>query len=155
MLATEKLQFITPASTSTSMSARQVCRLTRRAGKETIETQYAITGVSREPAGASQLLTRWRGHRDIENRLHWVRDTAYREDQCRVCVGTTAHNLESFRISAISLLRLDGVTNITAQLRQNAYQVTQLLAKNELPFCPYKTWNLLVKLSVGSYNLNI
>jgi hypothetical protein len=32
---------------------------------------------------ARQLLTWWRHHWDTENRLHWVRDTASREDHCR------------------------------------------------------------------------
>lgn len=85
--------------------------------------------MSRERADARQLLTWWRGHWDIENRLHWVRDTAYREDQCRVRDGTAAHNLATFRNAAINLLRLNGITNITAALRQNAYQVTHLLTK--------------------------
>ena len=110
----------------------QVCRLTRRTlrdGKETIETQYAVTSVSRGRADARQLLTWWRQHWDIENRLHWVRDTAFREDHCRVSNGTAAHNLAAFRNAAINLLRLQGTNNITAALRQNAYQITNLLTK--------------------------
>ena len=110
----------------------QVCRLTRRTrrdGKETIETQYAITSVSRDRADARQLLTWWRQHWDIENRLHWVRDTAFREDHCRVGHSNAAHNLAAFRNAAINLLRLQGATNITAALRQNAYRIDQLLSK--------------------------
>jgi hypothetical protein len=61
--------------------------------------------------------------------MHWVRDTAYREDHCRVRDGTAAQNLAAFRNAAINHLRLYGITNITAALRQNAYQVHQLLTK--------------------------
>ena len=110
----------------------QVCRLTRRTRRgdqETVETQYAITSVDRDRADARQLLTWWRHHWDIENRLHWVRDTAFREDHCRVIQGTAAHNLAAFRNAAINVLRLQNTPNITAALRQNAYQVHRLLTK--------------------------
>ena len=110
----------------------QICRLTRRTwrkGEESIEIQYAITSVSRDRADARQLLTWWRRHWDIENRLHWVRDTAYREDHCQVRHPAAAHNLAAFRNAAINVLRLQGTTNITAALRQNAYRIDQLLPK--------------------------
>ena len=110
----------------------QICRLTRRTlrnGKETTETQYAITSVPRDKADARKLLCWWRKHWDIENRLHWVRDTAYREDQCRVRHAKAAQNLAAFRNLAINFLRLGKTTNITAALRQNAYRIDQLLAK--------------------------
>ena len=110
----------------------QVCRLTRttkRDGKTTTEVQYAITSVSRERGSARQLCQWLRDHWQIENRLHWVRDVAYLEDRCRIQSGHGPHNLACFRNAAISLLRLQGATNITASLRENAYRIDQLLAK--------------------------
>jgi len=110
----------------------QVCRLERTTssgGETTLEVQYAITSLSPERAGPAQLLTLWRGHWGIENRLHWVRDTHWHEDHCRVRNPRGAHNLASFRNVAINLLRLAKTTNLAAAIRQNAYRVDHLFAR--------------------------
>ena len=110
----------------------QVCRLTRtsvRDGKTTTEVQYAVTSVSRQRGSPKRLLKWWRGHWQIENRLHWVRDVAYQEDRCRIQRGHGPQNLSCFRNAAISLLRLEGVANIAAALRENAYRNDRLMAK--------------------------
>lgn len=96
---------------------------------ETVETGYAICSVPRSEAGAGQILAWWRDHWHIENRLHWVRDTAFREDHCRVRKGHGPHNLAAFRNAAISVLRLGQAVNITAALRENAYRIDRLFAK--------------------------
>jgi len=101
----------------------QVCRLVRttvRNGQETVETQYAITSVPRSLGCADSVLTWWREHWHIENRLHWVRDTAYQEDHCRVRVGHGPHNLAALRNAAITLFRHAGAANIAAALREHA-----------------------------------
>ena len=62
----------------------QVCcveRRRRRKGRETLERVYAITSLTPERADAARLLGIWRGHWGIENRLHWVRDVVFGEDQ--------------------------------------------------------------------------
>lgn len=108
----------------------QVCRLERttaRRGQKTVEVQYAITSVSRARADAALLLTRWRDHWGIENRLHWVRDVTLGEDQCQVKTGHAPQNLAAFRNAALSLLRLAGVTEIAPTLREFAYQPRKLL----------------------------
>ena len=69
----------------------QVCRLTRttrRDGKWTTEIDYAVTSVPRSLAGAAELLRCWRGHWDIENRSHYVRDVTFQEDACRIRTGS-------------------------------------------------------------------
>lgn len=108
----------------------QVCRLERttvRNGKTTVEVQFAITSVSRERADAAQLLACWRGHWSIENRLHWIRDTAYGEDKCQVRSGHGPQNLAALRNAAISILRLSGLPQITPNLRRFACQPRKLL----------------------------
>ena len=110
----------------------QVCRLTRRVkhrGGETLETAYAITSVPRSQADASCLLQWWINHWHIENRLHWVRDTAFREDHDRVRDPNAGHVLAALRNAAINHLRLQKEPNITAALRENAYRNDQLFAK--------------------------
>jgi len=91
--------------------------------------QYAITSLSRRQADAAKLLEVWRSHWGIENRLHWVRDTLWQEDRCRVKNPTAGHNLACFRNAVINLLRLAKTPNLTAAIRQNAYRIDLLLPK--------------------------
>ena len=108
----------------------QVCRLertTRRQGRTTVEVQYAISSLSREKADAASLLTHWRGHWGIENRLHWVRDVSLGEDKCQVKKGHAPQNLAAFRNAAISLLRLTGCKEIAVALRDFCYRPRRLL----------------------------
>ena len=110
----------------------QVCRLqrqTRRDGKLVREVQYAITSLSPAEADAAKLLSLWRGHWQIENRVHWIRDTLWQEDRCRVKNPRGGHNLAIFRNAAINLFRLAETPNLTAAVRENAYRVDHLLAK--------------------------
>lgn len=62
-------------------------------GKKTREVRYAVTSLPPERASPVRLLEMWRGHWGIENRLHWIRDTEFREDKCRVKDPAAGHNL--------------------------------------------------------------
>lgn len=104
-------------------------RTTRRNGKSTTEVQYAITSLSRHQADAAMLIWLWRTHWGIENRLHWVRDTLWQEDRCRIKHPRGGHNMAAVRNAAINLLRLAKVPNLTAAVRENAYRVDRLLAR--------------------------
>ena len=102
---------------------KQVCLLerTRRIkGKTTTETVCAVTSLGPEQASAKQLLAISRGHWDIENRLHWVRDMSLGEDACRVRTGEAPEILAAIRNAALRLLRASGVTEIAATLRRHA-----------------------------------
>jgi hypothetical protein len=46
-------------------------------------------------------------HWSIENRLHWVLDVTFREDNCRVRKDHAPQNLSTLRKFALSLLRQD------------------------------------------------
>jgi hypothetical protein len=109
----------------------QVCRLTRttcRGGKWTTEVDYAITSAPRSLAGAAELLRCWRGHWDIENRSHYVRDVTFQEDACRIRTGSAPQNLAALRNATIALLRFHGHTNLAAALRACTWKTQQLLA---------------------------
>lgn len=93
------------------------------------ETDFAITSVPRPQASAVQLLGWWRGHWGIENRLHWLRDTAWGEDRCRVRTGHTPRLLSTFRNAALNFMRSAGSNQITATLREHAYRVDRLLTR--------------------------
>jgi predicted transposase YbfD/YdcC len=86
----------------------QVCRITRERimrGKKTIETVYAITSLTADRTGPQQLLALSRAHWGIENRLHYVRDVTYQEDQARAHAGQAPQVLAAFRNTALTLMR--------------------------------------------------
>lgn len=89
-----------------------MCRITRERivrGKKTVETVHAITSLSPQQAGAAALLALSREHWGIENRLHYVRDVSYREDQARTRVGNAPQALAACRNTALTLLRRMGL----------------------------------------------
>ena len=108
----------------------QVCcveRTRRHKGKETVERAYAITSLPPERAEAARLLEIWRGHWGIENRLHWVRDMVFGEDQSQVRTESAPQLLAALRNLVIGMLRLGGVKNIAAALRHYAWKPWETL----------------------------
>ena len=101
--------------------AAQVAQLRRtvtKNGKKTVEVVYLIT--SDRDADPATLAAWVRCHWEIENRLHWVRDVTYQEDKSLVRTGNAPRVMATMRSLAISLLRLDGQTNIAAANRHHA-----------------------------------
>lgn len=82
-----------------------------------METVYGVTSLSSQRATPAQVLAHNRGHWEIENRLHHVRDMAYDEDRSQVRRGRRPHAMATLRNVAISLLRLAGADNIAAATR--------------------------------------
>jgi predicted transposase YbfD/YdcC len=100
-----------------SQVAQLRCTVTKN-GKKTVEVVYLITSDS--DAGPVTLAAWVRGHWDIENKLHWVRDVTYQENKSLVRTGNAPRVMASLRSLAISLLRLDGHANIAAANRHHA-----------------------------------
>ena len=101
--------------------AAQVAQLRRtvtRNGRKTVEVAYLIT--SSRDADPATLACWVRSHWEIENRLHWVRDVTYGEDNSLVRTGHAPRVMASLRSLAISVLRLDGHANIAAANRHHA-----------------------------------
>jgi predicted transposase YbfD/YdcC len=101
--------------------AAQVAQLRRtvtKKGKKTVEVVCLIT--SDRDADPETLATWVRGHWHIENKLHWVRDVTYQEDKSLVRTGNAPRVMATLRSLAISILRLDGQTNIAAANRHHA-----------------------------------
>jgi len=90
---------------------------------------YAITSVPRSSADAATLLSWNRGHWGIENRSHYIRDVTLGEDASRIHTGHAPQTLAGLRNGLLTYLRSEGITNVAAALRKNAYQVHRLLAK--------------------------
>lgn len=94
---------------------RQIFRLRRvvQGKAEHKEQRYGITSLSAHEVGAGLLLSLVREHWGIENRLHYIRDTVFREDACRVRHRGKAQNLAALRNTAITLVRGQGIENVT------------------------------------------
>jgi len=107
--------------------AIQVVRKTRRVnarsgkkGKWRTETVYAITDLQPHQARPDELAEWIRGHWQIENALHWVRDVTFGEDLSQVHTGAAPQVMATVRNLVISLHRLAGATNIAKALRHHA-----------------------------------
>jgi predicted transposase YbfD/YdcC len=98
----------------------QVRRTVTRGGTKTVEVVYLITSADHHSAPPATLAAWVQGHWGIENRLHWVRDVTYDEDRSQVRTGNAPRVMATVRNTAISLLRLDGWTNIAEATRHHA-----------------------------------
>jgi predicted transposase YbfD/YdcC len=75
----------------------------RRVGEaRTVETRYYLLSGGGDAAAFGRAV---RSHWGIENRVRWVLDVAFREDESRVRAGDGAENLAVLRHFALNLLR--------------------------------------------------
>lgn len=74
----------------------------RLADKRTVKRRYFISSLN---SNAKLLLHAVRTHWEIENKVHWVLDIAFREDDCRIRKGNGAQNFAVLRHIALNLLR--------------------------------------------------
>ncbi|MCL6442301.1 MAG: ISAs1 family transposase [Alicyclobacillus sp.] len=91
------------------------------------ETVYGITSLSAQDAGRAELLELNRGHWEIENRLHWVRDVTFDEDRSQIRTKVGPRTMATLRNLAISLFRLHGYPNIARARRQNSWDASRSL----------------------------
>jgi hypothetical protein len=106
-----------PADDTLFPGALQVIRLRRDTGgldgvRTSKEIVYAITSLPEHLAGPEHLNHYARQHWCIENRLHWVRDVTFHEDDSQLRTGTTPRVLATFRNLALNACCLDGRANI-------------------------------------------
>ena len=80
---------------------------------------YAITDLAPHQVRPDELAAWIRGHWQIENGLHWVRDVTFAEDLSQVRIGAAPQVMASLRNLAISLHRLAGAANIAKALRHH------------------------------------
>jgi predicted transposase YbfD/YdcC len=99
---------------------RQV--IMKKTGEVREEVVAGVTSLPRERAEAAQLLGLVRGHWQIENQSHWVRDVTFDEDRSQVRGGNIPQVMAGLRNTIIGLMRWAGYTNIAAACRRFAAQ---------------------------------
>jgi len=94
-----------------------------RKGKAINTTTYYITS---ESSGSYALASAIRGHRRIENNLHWVKDVILKEDECGIRACSSAATLGVFRDMSLNLLVQSGFKSITAGIEAMRGQIGKL-----------------------------
>lgn len=105
----------------------------KKTGEQSVEIAYALSSLDLMQASAADLLQLWRGHWQIENRLHYVKDVTMGEDASRIRSGHGPQVMSAFRNLALSLMRMAGYNNIKDALHTYAQ-------------FPYRALGLLVYL---------
>ena len=84
-------------------------------GQTTSENRYFLSSL---PVDAARALHCIRTHWHIENRLHWVLDVAFREDESKTRTDHGPENLAILRRWALNLMRLEGTAGGLAKNRK-------------------------------------
>jgi predicted transposase YbfD/YdcC len=71
-------------------------------GTTTVERRYYLASL---PLGIEALARAVRGHWGVENKVHWIMDVYFREDQSRARTVYAAENLATLRHLALDLLK--------------------------------------------------
>jgi predicted transposase YbfD/YdcC len=71
-------------------------------GKSTVERRYYLASLC---SGVETFARAVRSHWGVENKVHWVMDVCFREDQSRARAGYAAENLATLRRLALNLLK--------------------------------------------------
>lgn len=113
--------------------ARLAARINRhvhtvKSGKTTTEVAYVITSMTHDQVTAARLADLVRRHWTIENKVHYVRDTAYREDASQVRTGSLPRVMATLRNTALGLLRTADITTITAATHAMSRRVDRVIA---------------------------
>jgi hypothetical protein len=106
-----------PADHSLFPGAAQVFRLRRDSGDldgdwTSKEIVHGVTSLPAGLAGPTHLNHYEKSHWTIENKIHWVRDVTFHEDNSQLRTGTAPRAMATFRNLAISTTRLAGRANI-------------------------------------------
>jgi len=88
----------------------------RRIGTEhAVEDRYYLLN---SPLPASTFLDAVRGHWGIENRVHWVLDVTFHEDQSRIRQGYAAENFAVLRHIALNLLQRQQTKRLSVKAKR-------------------------------------
>jgi hypothetical protein len=94
----------------------------QKRGEQHHTVVYGITSPGPDRADPACLLHLVRGHGQIENKVHGVRDVTCDEGRSQVWYGSIPQVMAAFRNTAIGLMHWAGETNIAAACRRFAAQ---------------------------------
>jgi len=77
-------------------------RVDKKTGIVSDEKRYYI---SSSAGSAEEMLSAVRSHWEVENKLHWILDVVFREDDCRTRVGYSVENFAMLRQFALNLIK--------------------------------------------------
>lgn len=92
----------------------------RKTGKDRTEHCFGLTSLPIAQASPEDLLALTRGHWEIENRCHHVRDTTFDEDRSQIRTKNGPRVMASLRNFAMGLLRRVGWDHIAEATRHYA-----------------------------------
>lgn len=78
-------------------------RENKKTGQQETEQHIYITSLA---DNAKNIATYIRHHWGVENKVHWILDVVYREDNCRIRVGDGAENVAVIRRFCLNLAKL-------------------------------------------------
>ena len=98
----EFIDYLDPTSKWVGLRSIGMVQAQRQVGMHSSsEVRYYISSLEGEVVQFAEAV---RSHWEIENKVHWVLDVAFREDDCRVRKGYGAQNLAVVRHIALNLL---------------------------------------------------
>lgn len=129
---------VTPADGIDFPAAAQVLRIVRYRGgldgqRTAKEVIYLITSLTAEQADVATLAAVVRGHWQVENGLHYVRDVTFGEDASHARTRNLPAVLACIRNTVIAALRLAGATGIPRARRwasEAPERITDLFTAN-------------------------
>ncbi len=109
------LRHVDAESAWAGLGAIAMVEAERRTGATvTREQRYYLTSLTDARAVERAVRAHW----GIENKLHWVLDVAFREDECRVRVGHAAENFVVLRHLALNLLKGERTTKVGVKAKR-------------------------------------
>lgn len=93
-------------------------------------TTFYITNTDLSGYRLSKII---RGHRKIENALHWTKDVTMKEDECGIRKNKPAGTLGILRNIAFNLLKMTGIKSIKKAMEKVLYNLEQIWKMITLP----------------------
>lgn len=112
----EYLEYIASFGDWKGLQTIAMIQAERRTGEgRTVKRRYFISSLG---SNAKRLLHVARTHWGIENKVHWILDITFREDDSRVRKGNGAQNFAVLRHIALNLLRQENTPKISIRAKR-------------------------------------
>lgn len=119
--------FAPPADIDLSWQGVQsVIRVTRSGERDGNSYNTLSYYLSSLPPKAERLAKAIRGHWQIENRLHWVKDVIFDEDKSPQRAGNAAINLSLIKTWVLSVFRIHGFDSIKAAIDYFSHNISAM-----------------------------